>query len=229
MIAMVLAVEACLVATAGAQAAERAGAAVTGAAVTEAPVVAPSEAPVVAPAAPRLEPYRTRPSVMLGLGQWIAFGGGNVAAQVKRGRLVFEYSHGQALDFSRVRYAQTSAENDAGVEVTSPWTTGGGFGYQITPKLHLLVELKAHHYKVRDVAGGAVEYTTFTVGPGLFYDLYLTEHLFLQPNLRYWPTFASTYDGDAALMAKDGSTYRHERHDFLPFVNVNLGWTFDAR
>lgn len=234
MIAMTLAVEACLMAAAGAQPAPAEPTAAAATAITAEPAAGDASSPAAgaAPAEvapPRLDPYRTRPSVMLGLGQWIVFGGGNVAAQLKRGRFVFEYSHGQALDFSRISFSQTSAENDAGVEVTAPWTTGGGFGYQITPKLHVLLELKAHHYQVRDVAGGKTEYTTFTAGPGIFYDFYLTRNLFLQPNLRWWPTIASTYDREASLMAEDGGTYKHERHDLPPFVNMNLGWTFDAR
>lgn len=237
MVMMVALIEACLVATAGAQVAgggdpsvlSRESAANSAAGPSMA-TAATSATPVVAvPSSAGLDPYRTRPSVMMGLGQWIVFGGGNVAAQLKRGHFVFEYSHGQALDYSRVSFAQTAAENDAGVEVHSPWTTGGGFGYQITPKLHVLLEVKAHHYKVRDVVGGKSEYTTFTVGPGIFYDFYLTDHLFVQPNLRWWPTVASTYDRDIELMSADGSTYKHERHDLPPFMNVNLGWTFDAR
>jgi hypothetical protein len=171
-----------------------------------------------------------RPSFMLGLMQWTLFGGGNVAAQLKIKRVVFEYSHGQALRYQRFSgFAQTSAENDAGVEVESPWTTGGGVGFQITPNLHLMIEAKAHHYLVRDRGGATAEYTTFTVGPGLFYDFYLSKHVFLQPNLRWWPTVASTYDREATLMSENGSEYRHKRHDLPPFVNVNLGWTFDGR
>lgn len=182
---------------------------------------------VTAPAPSR---YTLRPSVMLGLLQWTLFGGGNIAGQVKYKRLVFEYSHGQALQFHRVAsFAQTEAERDAGVEVESPWTTGGGAGFQITPNLHLMVEVKAHHFLVRGATGDQLEYTSFTVGPGLFYDIYLTKHLFVQPNLRWWPTVASTYDRDATLMADDGTPYRHARHDLVPFANVNLGWTFDGR
>jgi hypothetical protein len=183
-----------------------------------------------APAAVGSDPYSLRPSVMLGVMQWTLFGGGNIAAQVKYKRLVAEYSHGQGLRYHRfASLTQTEAERDAGVEVESPWTTGGGFGFQITPRLHLLVEAKAHRYLVRDAFGDAVEYTTFTVGPGLFYDIYLTKRLFVQPNLRWWPTIADTHDGDRELMAADGTVYRHARHDLPPFVNVNLGWTFDAR
>jgi hypothetical protein len=67
----------------------------------------------------------------------------------------------------------------------------------------------------------------FTIGPGSFYDLYVYKGLFLQPNLR-WPTVAGSLDAGRALTASDGSTYRPERHDLLPFVNVDLGWTFDG-
>lgn len=55
--------------------------------------------------------------------------------------------------------------------------------------------------------------------------IYLYEGLFIQPNLRWWPTLASSHDG-GTLRAADGNAYRHERHELLPFVNVNLGWTF---
>jgi hypothetical protein len=187
--------------------------------------------PTAAPPAPRVSTsrYGLRPSFMLGLSQWTLFGGGNVAAQLKTGRLVFEYSHGQALHYNRVpKLTLTEAERDADVEVEMPWTTGGGVGYQITPHLHVLIEVKAHRYLLRDVARTTTEYTSLTVGPGLFYDIYLTKHLFLQPNLRWWPTLASSFDRDTALMAKDGTVYHPKRHDLPPFINVNLGWTFDA-
>jgi hypothetical protein len=199
-----------------------------------APAAATADAaPAAAAAAPPASPsrYTLRPSVMAGVMQWTLFGGGNLAGQVKYRRVVFEYSHGQALHYDRLGgFAQTAAERDAGVEVESPWTTGGGVGYQITPNLHLMIELKAHHYLVRDTTGDSIEYTTFTAGPGLFYDWYVTKNFFVQPNVRWWPTLASTYDRDSAtLMAEDGSAYQHARHDLIPFVNVNLGWTFDGR
>jgi hypothetical protein len=157
------------------------------------------------------------------------WGGGNVAAQVKVGRLAFEYSHGQGLHFERLKdIALTSAERDAGVGVGMPWTTGGGVGVQITPHLHVLLEVKAHRYEVTAPTGDALRYTSFTVGPGVFYDLYVYKGLFVQPSLRWWPTVASTFDDKATLRKADGTTYKPERHDLLPFVNVNVGWTFDG-
>src|SRR5262245_2234453 len=90
---------------------------------------------------PRLpaDRWAFRPSVMSGLGQWILFGGGNIAGQIKVGRFVAEYSHGQALDYDRLGgFAKSPAERRAGVSVFSPWTTGGGVGFEITPRLHVL-------------------------------------------------------------------------------------------
>ena len=178
--------------------------------------------------APTKTPYTLRPSAMAGLIQWTAFGGGNIAGQLKAGRFVVEYSHGQALKLDRVAaLGLTSEERDAGVGVAMTWTTGGGFGVQITPHLHVLVEAKAHRYEITGAnANQSLDYTTFTVGPGVFYDLYLYKGLFVQPVIRWWPTIASTYDGKGTLSRADGTTYRHERHDLLPFVNVNVGYTF---
>lgn len=188
---------------------------------------ADEEGPTPAPPPPD-DGYTLRPSAMLGLSQWTLFGGGNVAAQLKVGRVAFEYSHGQALDFGRVGgFAQTADENDSGVTVRMPWTTGGGVGFQITPRLHVLLEVKAHRYEITGAnANESIAYTSFTVGPGVFYDLYLYRGLFLQPSARWWPTVASTYDDKGTLTRTDGTRYQHERHDLLPFVNVSLGYTF---
>jgi hypothetical protein len=188
----------------------------------------PNETAATTRAAP--DDYALRPSVMVGLSQWILWGGGNIAGQVKMGRWVVEYSHGQALQFDRAGgFAMTRDEREAGVSVSMPWTTGGGVGFQITPHLHALIELKAHRYEVRGYDPQQVaKYTSFSVGPGVFYDVYLYKGLFVQPNLRFWPTVLSSYDGHATFTRPDGSNYQHERHDLGVFVNVNLGWTFSG-
>ena len=194
------------------------------------PVAPVAAAAPVAPVAQEASPYTLRPSVMMGLMQWVVFGGGNVAAQVKFGRWVAEYSHGQALQYDRFGgFAMTADEREAGVALDMPWTTGGGFGFQITSNLHVLIEAKVHRYEVRDAFGGELGYTSFTLGPGVFYDLYLWKGLFLQPNVRWWPTVASTYDSPRTLRTDDGAEYRHARHDLMPFVNMNLGWTFSGK
>lgn len=183
-------------------------------------------APSAALAADEPPPSPLRVSAMMGLAQWLVWGGGNVAAQVQGERFVFAYSHGQALDLSRVSFLTPKDERDAGVRVRSPWTTGGGPGLRLTSRLHVLVEVKAHRFVVtgRD-ANETTAYTSVTVGPGVFYEIPLGRGFFLQPNARFWPTVFSTYDGKS-FTAKDGSSRRHARRDFPPFVNLNVGYTF---
>jgi hypothetical protein len=187
----------------------------------------PAEASA-APPAPARDPYSLRPSVMVGLNQWLLFRGANIASQVKVGRFVIEYSHGQALHLDNIRaIGLTPAERDAGVSVEMTWTTGGGIGFQITPNLHVLVEAKAHRYEIVGAdANQRLGYTTMTLGPGVFYDIYLYKGLFIQPSLRWWPTVASSYEGNHVFRTAEGGRYVHERHDLLPFVNLNVGWTF---
>ena len=94
----------------------------------------------------------------------------------------------------------------------------------------MLLEVKAHRYEVRGADRNQVaRYTSVTVGPGVFYDLYVYEGFFLQPSLRWWPTMGSTYDADESVFRRsDGTAYQHARHDLVPFVNVSLGWTLSG-
>jgi len=167
--------------------------------------------------------------VMAGISQWALLRGGNAAIEVDVGRVAFEVSHGQGLDMNQLGgLFMTSAERDARARLTVPWTTGFGVGYRITDDLHVLVEFKAHHFEVRGTDRNSLAtYTTFSVGPGVFYVFHLWRGLFLQPNLRWWPNVASTLDGGAvALRQADGSTYVHKAHSFGLFANMNVGWTF---
>jgi hypothetical protein len=168
-------------------------------------------------------------SVMAGLTQWTLLRGGNVALEYEVGRFAFEVSHGQGLDLNQVPgLALTSAERDAGARVYVPWTTGFGVGVRITENFHALVEFKAHRYEVtgRD-RNAEVDYTTFSIGPSVFYSFYLYKGLFVQPNIRFWPNVASTLSGNhASIRQPDGTTYDHKAHDFGLFANVNLGWSF---
>jgi hypothetical protein len=171
----------------------------------------------------------TELSVMAGLTQWVVFRGGNIAAELKIGRLAFELSHGQGLDLNQIPgLGLSSAERNAGVHILVPWTTGGGVGVRITRNLHILLEVKAHHYVVTGAdPNQQVKYTTFSVGPGVFYTFHIYKGLFLEPNVRYWPNVASTLKNNQVDIAQpDGSTYTHQAHDFGLFANMNVGWTF---
>jgi hypothetical protein len=171
----------------------------------------------------------TEGSVMAGLTQWVLFRGGNIAGELKTGRFAFEVSHGQGLDLNQVpSLGLSAAERAAGAHVFLPWTTGFGVGVRITRDLHILVEAKAHHYDVTgNDANHQVRYTTFSVGPGVFYSFHIYKGLFLEPNVRFWPNVASTLKGNqAAIVQSDGSVYEHKAHDFGLFANMNVGWTF---
>jgi hypothetical protein len=167
-------------------------------------------------------------SVMLGLHQWLVMGGGNVAAQYKGRRLVLEYSHGQSLHLNNGgRLTLTGEERDAGAQVDMPWTTGAGVGLRLTRNLHLLIEGKIHRYELLGAdRNQRLSYLTFTVGPGLFYEIHLWRGLFLQPLVRWWPTVADTLDEGASLRRTDGSTYVVRPKSLGVFANVNLGWAW---
>jgi len=146
----------------------------------------------------------------------------NIAGELKIGRFAFEVSHGQGLDLNQAAaIGLSSAERAAGAHVFVPWTTGFGVGVRITRDLHVLVEAKAHHYNVTgNDANHQVDYTTFSVGPGVFYTLHIYKGLFLEPNVRFWPNVASTLKGNqAAIVQSDGSVYEHKAHDFGLFAD----------
>jgi hypothetical protein len=174
----------------------------------------------------RAEPASTGVAVMMGLGQW-GLGGGNVAVQGNVGRLALEYSHGQGVHLGEFDLLRNQSEKDAGADVFETITTGLGVGVKVTDDLRVLVEIKANHYVLE---GGdrnsRLAYTTFTIGPGVFYEVRLWRGLFLQPSLRWWPTVHSTMAEDATLRRADGSAVRIRAHDSGVFPNVNMGWEF---
>lgn len=162
--------------------------------------------------------------VMLGLGQW-ALGGGNAAVQWNHGHLALEYSHGQGVHLSQFEFLRNQSERSAGADVHETWTTGLGVGVLAFDNLRVLLEVKANHYELE---GGdrnsRLSYTTFTVGPGVFYDIHLWRGLFVQPSVRWWPTVHTTMPDNATLSRADGTQVRITSHDSGVFPNVNVGW-----
>jgi hypothetical protein len=168
-------------------------------------------------------------SLMTGLSQDLLWDGGNVAVQYVTGRLALEYSHGFDLDLNDGGgLALSSTEKSQGLQMEVPWTTGFGIGYRVTDALHISLEFKAHGFKVTDPESGTqIDYTTFSIGPGVFYDIYIWKGLFIQPALRWWPTVASTLPGGSyTFHESDGTTKVHDVHDWGIFPNASLGWTF---
>ena len=90
-------------------------------------------------------------SVMLGLHQWLIWKlGGNVAAQYKTGRWVFEYSHGQALHLNNA--ARITLHQRGTRRLAFGWTCPGRPaaqpGLRLTLTSHALVEVKVHRYEM---------------------------------------------------------------------------------
>ena len=111
-------------------------------------------------------------TLQAGLIQPALFRGGNVAASYKRGRLVADYSHGFNLDFNaNGDVGLRGDQRDQNLDIDVPWTTGFGVGYRITPRLDVRLEGKAHRYEIDPPADAPFAYTTFTVGPGVYYEL----------------------------------------------------------
>lgn len=165
-------------------------------------------------------------AVMLGLGQW-TLGGGNVAVQGNIGHFAFEYSHGQGVHLSTFDFLRNQSERDAGADVHETLTTGLGVGVLLFDNLRILLEFKANHYELEgENRNTRLGYTTFTIGPGVFYDVHLWKGLFIQPSLRWWPTVHSTLPSNATLSRADGTTVKISSHDSGVFPNVNVGWEF---
>jgi hypothetical protein len=112
-------------------------------------------------------------------------------------RLTLEYSHRGALEYpSSLNDRQQKAQ---GATIKVPWTTGVGVGYHLAPTLDVRLEFKAHRYHVTfaDPAAEA-QYTTYPVGPGLYYRRYLGKKTGFNVELstRYWYDVASTRSDD---------------------------------
>ena len=185
--------------------------------------------PILPAAASELAPEPTDSfGVMAGMNQ-VLLGGANLAVQYETENFVFEYSHGIHLRLNNLNGIDLNREekNDH-LTVDVPWTTGFGIGYRLTKEFHVSVEFKAHRFDVSAPDGeGQVRYTTYSVGPGLFYDWTIWKGLYLEPALRWWPTVASTLPGNNhTFVRSDGSTFTHHAHDWGVFPNVSIGWTF---
>jgi hypothetical protein len=158
----------------------------------------------------------------------LALGGFNVAAEVRYRTLWFEYSHGVNLTFNDAGgLALSSEEQQQGVHVYVPYTTGFGVGTTVLDELWLGVEFKTHRYEVSAPEGGSTAYQTYSIGPVLGYKFFVWRGLHVNAYLRYWPNVATSLDGGKVALQKGASTVTHEAHDLGVFANVSVGYAFD--
>lgn len=170
----------------------------------------------------RAHEYKPQLNVHFGLSQPVLFGGFNIAADLRIGRWVMEYSHGMWLDYNRVDSVARQFVGDTGAGISSPWTTGAGLGYILLDDLYVMIEAKVHHYDL-SYRGASVSYTTASLGPALAYRLFLWRGLNITAYARYWPNVWSS-------ASKDQLTLENERFDPVNlgfFANLSLGWSFD--
>ncbi|MEN0063117.1 MAG: hypothetical protein AAGA48_13260 [Myxococcota bacterium] len=165
-----------------------------------------------------------------GLVQPLLVRGFNAAVDVRAGRFVASYSHGEGLDFTRTPGVLPDAQREVGVTVRQPWTTGFGIGASVVDELTVLVDFKVHRIEV-DTGLDVAAYSTVTLGGEVGYRLFVVDNFFIHPVVRFWPTIATTAPNGFQLETEAGAF----QHDPLPvgagsfFANVLVGYAFDVK
>ena len=165
-----------------------------------------------------------------GLLQPLLLHGFNAAADLRIGRFIASYSHGQGLVISDAPGALTAEQEAAGMRIVAPFSTGGGIGLTLFDELYVMADLKVHRFEAS--AGRAVEsYTTVTVGAEIGWRFFVWRGLHVTPVVRYWPNvWDSAPAGGVMVETVDGGLVRHEvakQGMNGLFANVLVGWSFD--
>lgn len=163
-------------------------------------------------------------SVLSGLSQSLLFKGGNLEVNYRTENWVFDYSHGWDLEISRLDAALTKSEKQQNLKVQLPYSTGGGIGYRVTRDVHVALELKQHLYRITHPTDGRFDYTTRTLGVGLYYNWqpFKNSGFTIMPAIRYWPTVYTSRD---KIQFSTGEVHRaHTSSSISP--NIKIGWTF---
>lgn len=162
-------------------------------------------------------------SVHFGLIQPLVLGGFNAAMDLRWGPILATYSHGQGLNYSaHDGIGLTAADRDAGLQLRSPWTTGGGIGVILVDELWALIDFKAHRYEAT-LADDRAAYTTVSIGGELGYRLFAWRGLFVQTMVRYWPNVYTSLPEDQVKLGN----HTHQATNLNFFVNLAAGWAFE--
>jgi hypothetical protein len=181
-------------------------------------------------------PGSDRPDAELGfhygLAQPILTRGFNAAVDLRLGRLVVSYSHGQGLELSRVAGTLTEAEEDAGMRLVMPYSTGFGIGVTLIDQLYVMADFKLHRFEAH--AGAAnVRYSTATIGAEVGWRYFVWRGFYVAPVVRYWPqVWDSAPAGGVMVPTAGGTPLRHTPvgqgiNGSGLFANVLVGWSFD--
>ncbi|MEL7339297.1 MAG: hypothetical protein AAGM67_02340 [Bacteroidota bacterium] len=191
-------------------------------------------------------PYSNRLSVVSGVNQ-VLLGGGNVELTWYTQRMSFDYSHGFNLQFSGA--SLPTMDQEQGLALSMPWTTGFGVGYRLTKFFDIRLEPKLHRYDLffdeQNFSGDPItSYTTATLGIGLYYRYYpfrkrdnWLQGLVIVPNARFWPNIWTSLPDNQYSFQAPGSEQiiTHEAgRQGIPgtagfFMNVSIGYTFGGK
>ena len=179
-----------------------------------------------------------RVNLVFGVSQLLA-NGFNIEGNLFYKRLAFDYSHGVSLNFSN-ELLGAGPDQDQGLALHLPYTTGFGVGYRINEWLNIRVEPKWHRYELfyeGDVQNESTlidAYTTFTLGLGAYANLrpFKNQDNFLKgimiaPNVRYWPKVSSTLQDDQFTYL-NRNTEQIETHQAREVGIANTPFFFNA-
>ncbi len=189
--------------------------------------------------------YSNKFSLMAGLIQPTALGGGNIEFNYFTKKMAFDFSHGFSLNPPVVGDFQTQ-----GVVLHLPYSTGFGVGYRFTQFLDVRFEPKLHSWEVYNKGEAQTEATkikdfkTITLGVGVYYRYFPfknSENTFLHgfttsTSLRYWQNVGTTLSNDE-FTYKNKLTGKNETLKApnigianTPIIfNIAIGYTFGGK
>ncbi len=189
--------------------------------------------------------YSNKFSVLAGLIQPLALGGGNIEVNYTTKRMIFDYSHGFNLNPPSVGDFETQ-----NVELRLPITTGFGIGYRINSFFDIRFEPKLHSFEVyhegdeKTEANKINDYKTFTLGLGFYYRYFpfrnnsskLLQGITTSSSIRWWQNVGSTLSNDEFSynnkITGKKETLKAANIGFgnTPLVmNIGVGYTFGGK
>lgn len=173
--------------------------------------------------------YTNKWTLATDLMQPVLLGGGNLNVTYTFNRMIVDWSHGSYLQIRD--YLQTDEQKALDSKIVLPWTTGPGIGYRFTDNLDARVDFKAHRVNAEFFEGSQeLNYTEYTIGPGIYYRLYLGKNtgFLLEFSSRYWFDMGNSLGTDEVLISDgEGNQQPFETSISGGFgANIALGYTF---
>lgn len=197
-------------------------------------------------AQPRRKNLTNKVNLVFGLNQQL-LNGFNVEGNLFLGRLAFDYSHGVSLHLDNAFLDPVN--QNLGLDVHIPWTTGFGVGYRFNEWFNVRAEPKWHKFELyyegqsQTEANLIGDYTTFTMGIGAYANLqpFKNQENFLRgfmvaPSIRYWPRVTSSLDNHI-LSFDHAALDQQVNHEVLEvgvsdtpiILNISIGYSFDLK